>query len=399
MATQQDSRATEGGKNLPTAHREGDEVCPPPEKEGTPQKQQKLWLTQTGWSPRFSSFLAEFTQESHVLSATRSSPQTEAAQGGTLSVKRRRVDFAIGGQHSRAILNGNNCVNRVTRGGWGGATLCRYWVLFFIDSDSDDSEDVALAEMAQGVSALSGLITSGAEDQSVEPLVTSEWILLFVSPFLWVSGSFWVRVFLGCVLFVGLHGLVFRMEASLDKAALSGQRVRKYSSRHHLRKDMVGDHIVLSVFVSGSSTGVATRFHCMICRRDVSMQSRGTKEFTRHYSSDRHWERDVAYRDQNDMPTYDRQMEPMNLSTGHRDEYMSREKIAKDEGFSFPEDFLSSCTRVDLLFLCWQWWIVSLNCVVLVVAMCCCGNCGAISGLPLDAKIPYTIFIGIAPKL
>ena len=109
---------------------------------------------------------------------------------------------------------------------------------------------------------------------------------------------------------------------------------------------MVGDHPVISVFVSGSSTGVATRFHCMICRRDVSMQSHGDKEFTRHYSSDRHWERDVAYRVQNDTPTYDHQMEPMNLSTGQRDEYMNREKIAKDEGFSFPEDLLPSCTRV-----------------------------------------------------
>ena len=46
------------------------------------------------------------------------------------------------------------------------------------------------------------------------------------------------------------------------------------------------------------------------------------------------------------MPTYDRQMEPMDLSTGQRDEYMNREKIAKDEGFSFPEYLLPSCTRV-----------------------------------------------------
>ena len=83
MATQQHSHATEGGKNLPTAHREGDEVC--------------LLLKKKG----------------------------------------RRKTAETG-------------------------------------SDSDVSEDVALAEMAQGVSALSGLITSGAEDQSVEPLVTSK---------------------------------------------------------------------------------------------------------------------------------------------------------------------------------------------------------------------------------
>ena len=45
-----------------------------------------------------------------------------------------------------------------------------------------------------------------------------------------------------------------RMETSLERAEASGPQVRKYSSRHHLRKDMVGNHTVLSVFVSGAST-------------------------------------------------------------------------------------------------------------------------------------------------
>ena len=44
----------------------------------------------------------------------------------------------------------------------------------FVDSDSDDSDDFALADVVYGVSALSGLITPGAEDQSVEPFPASE---------------------------------------------------------------------------------------------------------------------------------------------------------------------------------------------------------------------------------
>ena len=87
-----------------------------------------------------------------------------------------------------------------------------------------------------------------------------------------------------------------RMESSLEAVALRETPVKKYSSRHHLRKDMVGDHPIFSLFVSGASNGSATHFHCMICKRDVSMQSRGAREFIRHYSGDRHWTRDVAYR-------------------------------------------------------------------------------------------------------
>ena len=42
MATQQDSRATEGGENLPTAHREGDEVCPLLKEKGR-RKNSRNW--------------------------------------------------------------------------------------------------------------------------------------------------------------------------------------------------------------------------------------------------------------------------------------------------------------------------------------------------------------------
>ena len=89
-----------------------------------------------------------------------------------------------------------------------------------------------------------------------------------------------------------------------ENAGTRGREPKKYSSRHRLRKDMKGDHSVFGLFVSGSSTGSATSFHCMICRRDVSLQSRGAREFTHLFSSDRHWLRDVTYRVQHDLPVY-----------------------------------------------------------------------------------------------
>ena len=53
------------------------------------------------------------------------------------------------------------------------------------------------------------------------------------------------------------------------------------------------------------------------------MQSRGAREFIHHFASDRHYERDVAYRKQNDMPTFNRQMEPLTLTPQQRDGYLN----------------------------------------------------------------------------
>ena len=138
-----------------------------------------------------------------------------------------------------------------------------------------------------------------------------------------------------------------RMENSLEAVALRGSPVKKYSSRHHLRKDIVGDHPIFSLFVSGASEGSASRFHCMICKRDVSMQSRGAREFVRPFAGDRHWSRDVAYRVLNGMPVFDQLMKPLELTSEQRAEYLSQDVVEKDEGFSFPEDLLPACTRVD----------------------------------------------------
>ena len=138
--------------------------------------------------------------------------------------------------------------------------------------------------MVHGVSALGGMITSGAEDHNVEPFILSESFVDFYSCCARVRCVLSSLGLFACAfelrVFVGMQALVARLERSLKKAVSSGPRVRKYSSRHHLRKDMVRDHPVLSVFVSGASNAVSTQFHCMICRRDVSMLFRGSREWS-----------------------------------------------------------------------------------------------------------------------
>ena len=56
----------------------------------------------------------------------------------------------------------------------GGCPLVLSLCCIVVGSDSDDSEEVVLANVIHGVSALSGLITAGAEDQNVEPLIANE---------------------------------------------------------------------------------------------------------------------------------------------------------------------------------------------------------------------------------
>ena len=109
-----------------------------------------------------------------------------------------------------------------------------------------------------------------------------------------------------CIAFVGMQELVARMTVSLEKAATSGQRVRKYNSRHHLRKDMVRDHPLL---------------------------------------------------------------------------WTSRGRVDKDEGFSFPEDVLASCTRVESTVPFLTMVKALPNCVIVGAVELFCGNCGATSGL------------------
>ena len=147
---------------------------------------------------------------------------------------------------------------------------------------------------------------------------------------------------------LGLEALVSRVESILDnKTSLHRLKKRVYSPRNQLRREMVRGHPVLELFVSGSSTGSDKSFFCTICHRDVSMETRGAGELTRHFSSDRHWQADVTYRVHKGLPIFNKLMDPIELSETQKADFLSRPFKDKLEGFTFPEDLLPSCTRVD----------------------------------------------------
>ena len=123
--------------------------------------------------------------------------------------------------------------------------------------------------------------------------------------------------------------LLRRMEMTLDDASRS--RKRKYSPRNRLRRDMVTGNPIFELFVSGSNTGSDKTFHCMLCQRDVSMESRGAAEFTRHFFGKRHWQLDVAYRVRNNMPIYNGLMDPMVPNESQLAEYREWPSKGKSE--------------------------------------------------------------------
>ena len=74
------------------------------------------------------------------------------------------------------------------------------------------------------------------------------------------------------------------------------RRTRTYGSHKHLHKRPLSLHPVYADFVSGDKCGKPNFFFCRVCHRDVRMKAHGAGEFKRHFSSDRHWYRNVNYR-------------------------------------------------------------------------------------------------------
>ena len=84
---------------------------------------------------------------------------------------------------------------------------------------------------------------------------------------------------------VGLQDLAAKMEERLGSA----KKVKKYSSRNRLRRDMLTLNPAYEIFVSGSKSGSDKFFFCRVCHRDVGMKAQGAGEFARHFRSDGHW--------------------------------------------------------------------------------------------------------------
>ena len=100
-------------------------------------------------------------------------------------------------------------------------------------------------------------------------------------------------------------------------------------------------------FVSGPKSGIGRFFFCKVCRRDVSMATRGATEFKRHVGSEGHWVRDVTYRVHMGIPIYNSLMERTELTAEQRTEYSVRPIEDLAEGYPFLEDLLPKYSKVD----------------------------------------------------
>ena len=137
-----------------------------------------------------------------------------------------------------------------------------------------------------------------------------------------------------------------RVETSLESVSPSRQRNRPPSLRTRLRRSMVKDHPVFELFVTSSSSGVETAFFSTICERDVSIATKGVREISRHFASDKHWLLDVTYRVHQGLQVYNKFLDPMELSDSQTRDNLALPFKERPEGFSFPEDLLPACTRI-----------------------------------------------------
>ena len=153
----------------------------------------------------------------------------------------------------------------------------------FVGPDSEASDGVVPHCTPRQAARLGEVVASEVENRTIEPLVASE--LFAVVMLLFGRVRHWLfALYLFVVLVLEFQVLDERMEQRLEVAISTSRRhKRTYSSRRRLRRDMVGDHPVYSLFVSGSNIRSDEKFYCPICHRDVSMRSRGAGEFSRHF--------------------------------------------------------------------------------------------------------------------
>ena len=136
---------------------------------------------------------------------------------------------------------------------------------------------------------------------------------------------------------IGFAEFANKIGDSLENLGVSPKKKKKYSSRNHLRKDMVAVNEILSEFVSASKNGLSTYFFCTMCERDVSMVSRGASELVRQFTSNRHWERDVTYRVHKGMPVYNQLRQLITLTDEELSQYRPQPTLQREScGVSFP---------------------------------------------------------------
>ena len=77
------------------------------------------------------------------------------------------------------------------------------------------------------------------------------------------------------------------------------------------------------------------------------MISRGAGETVHHFSSDRHWERDVTYRVHKRLPISNQLRQPTALTDEQLESYRSRPFEENAVGYLFPEDRLPKHNQIN----------------------------------------------------
>ena len=144
------------------------------------------------------------------------------------------------------------------------------------------------------------------------------------------------------VLFVELQEFSGKVEKRLAK-----RTVKTYGNSNTLHSRTLSRHPAFPDFVTGSTTGEGTHFHCRVCKRDVAMKAQGSGEFSRHFRSDAHWFKDVTYRVHMGLQVLNRLMEPMELSASQLADYKSRPFCDLSGEYPFPEDLLPKHSKAE----------------------------------------------------
>ena len=101
-----------------------------------------------------------------------------------------------------------------------------------------------------------------------------------------------------------------------------------------------------SLFVTGSEKG-PHHFYCMVCCKDVSLKSKGKREFVRHFKDEKHFLADQRVRCSMGLTVYDYFAREVAVTAELRAEIMSRPPVILGDEHPFADDTLASVDDID----------------------------------------------------
>ena len=118
-----------------------------------------------------------------------------------------------------------------------------------------------------------------------------------------------------------------------------------YRNKEMLTRGMFEDDFA-SLFVTASEKG-PHHFYCMVCCKDVSLKSKGKREFKRHFQEEKHFLADQRARCSMGLTVYDYFAREVTLTAEMRAEIMSRPPVILGDEHPFAEDTLASADDID----------------------------------------------------